>query len=196
MGVTPISEKTSSQESSKATSSKVCGKKFKSVYEQSSSKKKSAREKEEQASLLSPFELIQQKPSACFSSDQISASCVSVEIEALFEEMITVMTSLHENGIQETTFYLDANSSIFSGMQITIKEFSTAPKIFNVELIGSPEAAQLLQANMAGLIEAFNREERKFKINRLETHHSSGKKRSREKELDTPMGEEYDHFSS
>jgi hypothetical protein len=155
----------------------VKGKKFKSVYDASASKKKPLKE-EKKHSFMTPFELMQKFPDLIAVSEGSSIR-IPAEIETLFEEMVNAMVSLHENGITETTFYLKTASSVFSGTQVTIREFSTAPKAFNVELAGSPEAVAAFQRHVGELVATFNAEERRsFKINRLETHLISGKKRA------------------
>jgi hypothetical protein len=177
---TPSTGKPFSQEIAKREEfSSQSGKKFKSVYEKTASKKKPF--DEEEKPLVTPFELIQQMKGAKNASSEVKAFA-SLSIEPIFEEMVSQMSFLHENGIQQTTFTYDSKTSVLSGVQVVIKEFSTAPKSFNVELMGTPEAVVLLQKNVSDLVAAFNAEERPFKINRLETHLLNKKRKDVQKE--------------
>lgn len=98
----------------------------------------------------------------------VSASAV---IDALFESMasqMVIMTSSHE---QKTTIVLDADhfgSSPLAGAEITITEFSTAPKIFNVEIIGNPSAVALIQKSQEALLQRIAKGNFSFSIHRLE----------------------------
>lgn len=97
---------------------------------------------------------------------------LSGEMLALFEKMVSQIFIMQANGINETTIHLNTPefaSSMFSGAQIVIKEFSTAPLAFNIEFLGSPQNALYFEQNIASLRAAFAGEERKFSINRIES---------------------------
>jgi hypothetical protein len=136
---------------------------FKSIHTESSKKKRPVEE-----GLPSPLALMQGVPPHLSEASPSFAAGV-LEIAPIFEKLTSVMTLLHAQGDRETTFYLDAGDSPFSGMQIVIKEFSTAPKAFNIELIGHRESVSLLQAHLGDLIGIFHAQAHPFKINRLET---------------------------
>jgi len=93
------------------------------------------------------------------------------QIAQIFERMVGVMTVMNESGITETTINLDnpqyANS-VFYGAQITISEFSTAPKEFNIELTGNQQALNLMEANAEELVAAFQAGKYNFKVNRID----------------------------
>jgi hypothetical protein len=107
-------------------------------------------------------------PSVSESAAPISAS---VAVDALFESMasqMVIMTSSHE---QKTTIVLDADRfglSPLAGAEITITEFSTAPKIFNVEIIGNPSAVVLIQKSQEALLQRIAKGNFSFSIHRFE----------------------------
>ncbi len=103
----------------------------------------------------------------------------------MFERMVGVMTVMTNAGISETTITLSApqyNSSIFYGAQIIIQEYSTAPKAFNVQLIASPQAVKLFNANADDLMAAFQGGKYNFRINRLEASLASDRPLFKRKE--------------
>lgn len=101
-----------------------------------------------------------------------SASLTPVaEIQALFEKMASTMLILHTEGSQETTFLLDspqfASSSLF-GTRITIKEFTTAPKVFNIEIASHQAGLHLLATHKDALLAAFESHKLPFSVHRLD----------------------------
>ncbi|NGX59413.1 MAG: hypothetical protein KR126chlam3_00564 [Chlamydiae bacterium] len=97
---------------------------------------------------------------------------LSAPVQQLFERMVGVMTVLHETGISQTTLSLDNpqfEHSVFYGAQIVITEFSTAPKTFNIELLGNQQAVDLMSANAEELVAAFQAGNYNFKVNRVDT---------------------------
>src|SRR5581483_3594376 len=94
--------------------------------------------------------LISSAESSCANSIAATRGTeLSSEMEALFEKMASCMIVMNASNDVETTLFLDganfASSSLF-GAQITIKEFSTAPKAFNVEIISNSNAAAMIDA--------------------------------------------------
>lgn len=90
----------------------------------------------------------------------------------VFERMVGVMTVMSTSGITETVMTLNAPqfaSSVFYGTQITIQEFSTAPKAYNIQLSASPQAISIFQGNMDDLMAAFQGGKYSFRVNRLDT---------------------------
>lgn len=109
-------------------------------------------------------------------TNSISATKItelSAEVEALFEKMASCMIVMNASNDVETTLFLDsanfASSSLF-GTQITIKEFSTAPKTFNVEIISNPNAIAVIDAGKNSLLSNFQKGNFNFSIHRLDTH--------------------------
>jgi hypothetical protein len=85
-----------------------------------------------------------------------------------FERMVSNITVMLETGVTTTTITLnEPTGSIFAGTQISIAEFSTAPKAFNIEITGSSEAVAIFDSNMDDLSAAFANY-KEFSINRLE----------------------------
>lgn len=94
------------------------------------------------------------------------------EVWELFERMVGTMTVATYGGATETTISLNAPqfaSSVFYGSQIIIREYSTAPKVFNIELLGSPQAVELFQGNADDLMAAFQNGKYAFRVNQLQT---------------------------
>src|SRR5204863_1766421 len=102
-------------------------KKFKSIYEDCSAKKELSEEEDKAALLaISPIDLMTPPKSACI---EISSIKGVQEVEAVFHQMVEAMTTLHQEGISETTLLLHSSEgSILSGTEITILEYNTAPK--------------------------------------------------------------------
>ncbi len=95
------------------------------------------------------------------------------EMMVLFEKMVSQIFIMQANGLNETTIHLDGPefaSSKFAGTQIVIREFSTAPLVFNIEFLGTPQNAALFEQNFASLRAAFTSENRSYTINRMESH--------------------------
>ena len=76
------------------------------------------------------------------------------------------------SGVSETVIKLNAPTgsrlSIFNGSEISIKEYSSAPKIFNIQFNGNPEAVNLVQGNLGNLMAALSDKEYNFKVNRFD----------------------------
>lgn len=114
-----------------------------------------------------------------------------LEVEAIFHQMVEKITHIHEAGLTTTTVTLPENTnSLLSGTEITLIEYNTAPKDYNICIKGSPEATTLFQAHLGELISAFNTEYRPFKINRLELslHSKRRPEASKKKELEEDDG--------
>ncbi len=98
---------------------------------------------------------------------------LSPEIEAAFEKMASCMLVMSASNDVETTLFLDnphfASSALF-GTQITIREFSTAPKAFNVEIISNPAGVALIDGSKNDLLSAFRDGNFNFTIHRFDTH--------------------------
>jgi hypothetical protein len=94
---------------------------------------------------------------------------LSPEIELIFEKMASSMIVMSSSGEVETTLFLDNPNSIFYGTTITIREFSTAPKAFNVEITSFTPAIQAIESSKNDLLSAFQNGNFNFSIHRLET---------------------------
>ncbi len=101
------------------------------------------------------------------------AIALSADVEAAFEKMASCMIVMSSSHEIETTLFLDnphfASSSLF-GTTITIREFSTAPKAFNVEIVSNPSAIAIIEASKNDLLSAFRNGNFNFSIHRFDTH--------------------------
>jgi hypothetical protein len=96
----------------------------------------------------------------------------SSQIIQLFEKMTNLLTHVHTNGIQTTSIVLDGEafaSSVFAGAEITIVEYSTAPKVFNIRLAATPEALAFFAPHAQQLQTALKEGKWDFSIERLDT---------------------------
>jgi hypothetical protein len=122
------------------------------------------------APCVAPFLL--QNGGTIVSAASANAPVLSPEIEAVFEKMASsmiIMTSSHE---VETTFFLDNPqfaSSVLFGTKITIREFSTAPKAFNIEIASNPNALSVIDASKIDLMSAFEKANFNFTVHRFDT---------------------------
>lgn len=116
-----------------------------------------------------PFEMM--RPQGLTTAEITTTAPVKVtEVEEVFEKMVSSMQMLVKNGDTKTTFFLNSSHPVFSDTEITIYEFRTAPKEFNIQLKGSPEAVGVFEKHLPELINAFNAESRPFVIKRLDIH--------------------------
>ncbi len=103
----------------------------------------------------------------------IKPSALNAEIEAAFEKMASCMIVMDGSGTLETTLFLDnphfASSALF-GTQVTIKEYCTAPKAFNVEITSNPSGAALIDAAKNDLLMAFREGNFNFTVHRFDTY--------------------------
>lgn len=82
-----------------------------------------------------------------------------VQCEWILTESTSSITHCIQEGVKETSLRLEGpafQSSPFQGMELVIKEFSTAPLVFNVEFRGSPSAISVLKPNLPNLCAAFH----------------------------------------
>jgi len=96
----------------------------------------------------------------------------SAQVTQLFEKLVETLIQIKQDGIEETTFFLDGDAfsaSIFQGAQITITEYSTAPKIFNIQFSANPETLAFFEGHAHELVAALREGNFGFGINRLDT---------------------------
>lgn len=131
-----------------------------------------AKQKEETeatpAAPLPPFLL----NGAAFSSGALEAIQPSGQVHDLLAKLVDTLIHVDQNGIKETTLILDANtsgSSLFGGSVLTITEYNTAPKVFNVRFSASAEALQVFHAHAASLAALFEQGKRSFTVHRIDT---------------------------
>ena len=95
----------------------------------------------------------------------------SMQVMQLFEEMTSSLSYVNEKGIQMTTITLDGEhfaSSIFRNCTLTLTEYSTAPKIFNVQFAVTPEALAFFAPHAQQLQHALKHGEWDFRVERLD----------------------------
>lgn len=123
-------------------------KSFKTVVQQ---KTKDKNKKEEKSS---PFSGVFSLPSQIEKSASASTTSLSPSLDHLMEHLEDHMLTLIETSDGDThlTTTYQREGSIFDGCEIHLDHFSTAPHSFRIHLYGSPQAAQLLDANLSVLI--------------------------------------------
>ncbi len=118
------------------------------------------------ANLASAIDAASQSPAS-------AATEFSQELEAIFERMASMMLVMSSAEETQTTLILDQpqfSSSPLYGTQITIREFSAAPKTFNIEIASNPNACHLLSSHAGALMAAFEAGNFSFRVHRFETH--------------------------
>lgn len=119
----------------------------------------------------------QKKPEAAIQMEGTSKVSIeklspSAQVMQLFETLVDKMQMLKSEGIQETTFFLNDSafsSSLFKGASITITEYSTAPKVFNISFQATTEALHLFEAHAASLMSTLQNGQFGFGVHRIET---------------------------
>lgn len=109
----------------------------------------------------------------------------STQVIQLFEKMIDQLSYMHENGIQTTTVTLGSSefsSSIFKGCTLTITEYSTAPKIFNIQFALSPQAASYFAPHAQQLQNALKQGQWDFRVERMDIEMLDSRQKREEEE--------------
>ncbi len=112
-------------------------------------------------------------PSSALSLASCTASLAPLHssLPLAMEKMVGTLILMHCTGETHTTLVLDQPqfaTSPFFGTQITIKEFSTAPKTFNIEIISNPSALLSIQKGSEQLLSLFAKGDFGFSVHRLE----------------------------
>ncbi len=96
----------------------------------------------------------------------------SAQISQICNKLMKTLIHIDSKGIQETTFFLDGDAfkeSVFEGAKITITEYSTAPKVFNIQFTSDPKALAVFEVHAADLMHTLQNEKLNFSVNRLDT---------------------------
>jgi hypothetical protein len=137
-------------------------------------------EEEEEESLDSPFTLPSSftpsfgsihLPASSTQISSIPSACLQV-----WDKLCTEMVVMQTESTSSTTFTLQGDafaSSPFKGATITIVEYSTAPKVFNVSITANETANNLLQTHMASFFQLLETRNFSFAIHRVDTHLST-----------------------
>ncbi len=138
---------------------------------------------------------LMQPPSSTLTTTTTPTLCSQkAALLALVETLTCQLTIMETTDLSETTVELTGpqfEHSIFCGATLQLQEFSTAPKVFNVHFIGSPEAAALLGSHAAEIIETLRSETKPFAIHRIDTslctkHRIVERKQEKEHGHETP----------
>ena len=100
-------------------------------------------------------------------ADAPAYSKLSPETYELFEKMVGTIIIQDHSGITSTTVTLNMPNSIFNGAQVTFDRYSSAPNSYNLQLVGTPQAVDAFNANMADLVAAFKQGQHAFEVNIL-----------------------------
>jgi uncharacterized protein YejL (UPF0352 family) len=95
----------------------------------------------------------------------------SAQVMQLFSKLADSLIHMDNAGIKETTITLGNAfaSSIFKGGRVTITEYSTAPKIFNVRFTGSTEAINFFEVHKENMKHSFNGGNFSFRLHTVDT---------------------------
>ena len=96
-----------------------------------------------------------------------SYSTLTPEVYELFEKMCGVMIIQQHSGITTTTITINMPGSIYNDAKIVLDQYSTAPRSFNVQLIGTPEAVKAFRAHLPQLQQSFKQANYGFDVNLL-----------------------------
>lgn len=83
----------------------------------------------------------------------------------LFEKMIGVMSIEQHSGISKTTITINMPGSVFHGCEVELDHYDTAPNMFNIQLLGNPQAVEYFNANIDDLVAAFRQSQLSFEVN-------------------------------
>lgn len=116
-----------------------------------------------------------------------SVNSISAESLLLFDKMCSEMLVMTSESCSKTVLILQSTeftNSPFYGAEVTLEEFSTAPKIFNVSIRANDSAIILIQSHLAGFMQLLEDRNFSFGINRIDTSILTGSSLSKEsKEL-------------
>ena len=123
----------------------------------------------------------EKEPSACFYMPQsllssaepaMPLASIAPSVDMFFEKVEETLIIAQGAQSTETRILLESpkwESSPFYGSEIIVEEFSSAPKIFNVKIIASPEAAKIIELNTPSFMQLFEERKFPFRLNRIDT---------------------------
>lgn len=104
------------------------------------------------------------------SSSMSGYSLMKPETFQIFERMVMSITVMMDKGIQETIIHLNSKEfNLFGGGQLIIREYSTAPKAFNVEFQGNAQNSALFAKSVDELMKAHQKGKYNYRINRIDS---------------------------
>lgn len=95
----------------------------------------------------------------------------SSQVTQLYHKLLDKLIFSAKEGIEKTTFTLNSaafRSSVFRGATVSIIEYSTAPKIFNIQFTADPKAAAFFEQHAAQLQNALNNGGHNFDVERID----------------------------
>jgi hypothetical protein len=116
-----------------------------------------------------------------------------IEIVELLQNLGGDMMIMNDAGSIKTTLYCTdrfPESSVFQDMEITIEEFTSAPKLFNITLKGSPQAIEVASIHLEAFMKLFQERKFGFSINRIDTEISTAKSLFSRKEPINPESDD------
>jgi hypothetical protein len=121
-----------------------------------------------------PQTLVPSSPALVSTCETKIAPLAKTQCEWIIKEATSAITHTIQNGVKETSLRLDGPAflnSPFQGIELVIKEFSTAPLSFNIEFRGSSTAISSLKPHLQDLRAAFYGSHRPegYAIHRIET---------------------------
>ncbi len=125
-------------------------------------------------------------------------SSIPDECLKIFDKLCSEMLVMDAESCITTTFVLETESfarSPFYGATVTIEEYSTAPKVFNVSITAQESAITLIETQMTGFFELLETRNFSFAIHKIDTHLSTDswyKEKEREQDRDQDNQEKED----
>ncbi|NDD58665.1 MAG: hypothetical protein EBZ47_05335 [Chlamydiae bacterium] len=92
-------------------------------------------------------------------------------LDELFEKMASSMILMNSDGVQTTKVFLSEESlsnPMWKDLEITIEEYNTAPKIFNVKITAPAQIIEQFNLHIAEFIRLFQERKFGFSINRID----------------------------
>jgi len=123
-------------------------------------------------SAINPFEYSSFQELSQTDPSKIEKLDPSAQVMQLYDKMVETLLFIDREGIQETTLILDGDafsSSLFQGSQITLTEYNTAPKVFNIQFSANLESLSFFQAHAQDLLVALQKGNFGFSVHRIDT---------------------------
>ncbi|MCB1085308.1 MAG: hypothetical protein KDK60_04325 [Chlamydiia bacterium] len=129
-----------------------------SVFDLASKGKKKEVEKRKDPEVVAPAPM-QGEVAVEESAPLAEVKEISLETLDFIEQMANYIKIESDNGISSTTIKVSLGDSVLDGCEIHIDHYDTAPHSFNLQLMGSPEAVDLMNAQLSALQTSLNTHE-------------------------------------
>lgn len=141
---------------------------------------KAQEDKEPESPLSPPFPILEHRNFISEESARVTAAAIEggsaydrlhPEIASVFERVVSEMILIDACNEKHAVLTLNSpafSNSIFFGTKVLISEFSTAPKVFNVQFIGSQAAAQVFQTHAPEFYRTFQSQSFDFSIHQFD----------------------------